>query len=576
MLWNMNEFFDSNLGHSMLAYLGIAVVAVGLPILYQWLLPKPLPGIAYNPEATKSLFGDAPNMSREIGLTGEFSMWLAKQVERMNSPVCQVFVRPFSKPWILIADFREAQDILMRRAEFDKPAFLSDGMLCLGDFHARYKTNDAFRERRRMKQDLMTPTFLNGSMGPAMHAKGLELVRLLEMKAELANGRPFSIKADYDYAALDVMLSYAFGDNLDDSAIRPQLDHIAQLDRSQIPDGAPDEPVVFRHAPISPFLQAVHDAPEVLEKTTVSWAPRLSHWWWKQQPWYKKIFEQKSRVVPQQLSKAITNYRKGTIKSALEHMLMREAAMAEKQSRQPQFESQTLVDEAFADLIAGHHTTGGSMGWVTKFLTGYPETQASLRAALYAAIPEAVGDKRSPTFDELRRAKVPYLEAVIEEMLRLTPFSMTREVTTDTEILGHKIPKGCQVFMVNGGPGYLSPSLPVDEAKRSPTSQIARVRGNWDESKDLKLFDPERWLVVKGDGSVDFDGGAGPQLGFGMGIRQCWGRRMAHLEIRTIIALIVWNFDLLDIPNSLGGYAGFDGISRQPQRVFIRLRRRAL
>lgn len=217
------------------------------------------------------------------------------------------------------------------------------------------------------------------------------------------------------------------------------------------------------------------------------------------------------------------------------------------------------------------------MGWVTKFLTGYPDSQASLRTALYAAIPDAIADKRSPTFDELRRAKVPYLEAVIEEMLRLTPFSMTREASTDTEILGHKIPQGCQVFMVNGGPGYLSPSLPVDDTKRSPTSQLARGRASWDESKNLKLFDPERWLVPKPDGSgFDFDGAAGPQLGFGMGIRQCWGRRMAHLEIRIIIALIVWNFDLLDISDSLGGYAGFDGISRQPQRVFVRLRKRAL
>ncbi|KAJ5689702.1 cytochrome P450 [Penicillium macrosclerotiorum] len=519
-------------------------------------------------------------MSREIGLTGEFSMWLAKQVENLKSPVCQVFVRPFSKPWILVADFREAQDILMRRPEFDKPKFLSDGMECLGDFHARYKTNDAFRERRRLKQDLMTPTFLNGFVGPAIHSKGLELVQLFEAKAELSQGRPFSVQADYDYAALDVMLSYAFGDNLEDSAIRPQLEAIRQLDGSQIPNGDINEPVVFAPARLTPFLQAVHDAPEVLEKTTVSWTPRLSHWWWKQQTWYKKIFEQKSRVVPQQLSKAIANYRNGSIKSALEHMLMREAMMAEKQGRQPQFESKSLVDEdllkAFADLIAGHHTTGGSMGWVTKFLTGYPETQASLRAALYAAIPEAIADRRSPTFEELRRAKVPNLEAIIEDMLRLTPFSMTREATTNTEILGCKIPKDCQVFMVNGGPGYLSLSLPVDEAKRSPTSQASRVRDNWDESKDLKIYDPQRWLVVKDNGSVEFDGAAGPQLGFDMGIRQCWGRRMAHLEIRTIIALIVWNFDLLDIPSSLGGYAGFDGISRQPQRVFVRLRKQAL
>ena len=184
-------------------------------------------------------------------------------------------------------------------------------------------------------------------------------------------------------------------------------------------------------------------------------------------------------------------------------------------------------------------------------------------------------EKRCPTFDELRCAKIPYLEAVIEETLRLTPFSMVRETMCDTVILGHSVPKGCQVFLVNSGPGYLSPSLPVDEASRSPTSKAAKVRGSWDETKDLKIFDPERWLVHNEAGGAEFDAAAGPQLGFGMGVRQCWGRRMGHMEVRTIIALVVWHFELRGIPESLSSYAGFDGITRQPQKVFVRLEKAA-
>ena len=213
------------------------------------------------------------------------------------------------------------------------------------------------------------------------------------------------------------------------------------------------------------------------------------------------------------------------------------------------------------------------MGWITKFLTGYPHVQSKLRSALYSALAEAVAETRFPTFDELRHARIPYLEAVIEEMLRLTPFTMTRETTCDTEILGHMVPKGYQVFMVNFGPGYLSPSIPVDDTQRSPTSRAAKVPGSWDETKDLRIFDPERWLVQKGDGGVEFDSAAGPQLNFGMGIRQCWGRKMAHLEMRTIMALVIWHFELKEIPESLGGYGGSDGITRQPHRVFVRLGR---
>ena len=53
------------------------------------------------------------------------------------------------------------------------------------------------------------------------------------------------------------------------------------------------------------------------------------------------------------------------------------------------------------------------MSWVTKFLTGYPHVQFKLRSALYSALAGAVAGKRFPTFDELSRARIPYLEAVI-------------------------------------------------------------------------------------------------------------------------------------------------------------------
>ena len=343
--WDTNMPLRSGVMTPTGVCLTVAFVAVGLYALYLRLLPKPLPGIAYNPEATKSLFGDAPDMIREVGGTGELGLWLAKQVDKMRSPVCQIFVRPFSKPWVLLADFRESQDILMRRKEFDKPTFVSDALEPLGDFHAKYKTNSVFKARRQLKQDLMTPNFLNNFMGPFMHSKGLELVKLLETKMDLAKGRPFSVIVDFDYAALDVMLKYAFGGNLVESALGPQVELLTQLDISEVPDGDWDQPVTFPKAPISPFLEAVEHAPEVFEKTTTSWTPRLSHWWWKQQSWYKKILSEKSRCVPPQVTRALENYRAGEVTTALEHILRREQSTAEKQGREPQFDSQIMVDE---------------------------------------------------------------------------------------------------------------------------------------------------------------------------------------------------------------------------------------
>lgn len=52
----------------------------------------------------------------------------------------------------------------MRRPEFEKAGYLIDTLQGLGDFHARYKTNDAFRHRRRPRQDLMASILLNNTM----------------------------------------------------------------------------------------------------------------------------------------------------------------------------------------------------------------------------------------------------------------------------------------------------------------------------------------------------------------------------------------------------------------------------
>ncbi|KAI1821334.1 cytochrome P450 [Xylaria intraflava] len=556
------------------ALAAIALTAATFYTLYLWLLPKPLPGIAYNPEATKTLWGDEPAMTRYLSASGEFSSWLGEQCLRLKSPVAQIFVQPFQKPWILVADFHEIQDILMRRTDFEKPQFLIDGLAALGDFHARYKTADqAFRSRRQLRQDLMAPKFLNGYIGPFSHIKGLQLVELFEKKADLAQGRPFRVREDYARAVLDVMLHHAFGDTWDETAMEPQLELLASTSPSDISRGGIDEPVAFPEAPRSFFLKLLHETAEIMERTTISPTPQLSFWWWSQQGWFKKIVTERHRVMSQQLRKAAARFKAGKVESALEHMMMREQAAAEKQGRPARLVSQNMSDEIFADPMTGHHTTSSAATWVTKYLTGYPSSQKKLREELYHAFPKAIEQKRVPTFEELKNAKLPYLEAVIEEARRLTPFVIVREASQDLEILGRRIPKGSQCLMVSAGPGITMPSVPVDEDARSPSSKASKPWGKWDESRDLRLFEPERWLVPSGDGGFDFDATAGPQLGFGMGVRQCWGRRLAQLIIRTMIALVIWNFEMLELPEELGGYAGFDGISREPVRAFARLKK---
>ncbi|XXG99913.1 hypothetical protein Hte_006254 [Hypoxylon texense] len=554
----------------------VGIIPLSVFGLYQWLLPQPIPGIAYNAKAAKSLFGDAPAMVKEVRLTGEFRVWCAKQVKQMNSPVCQIFIRPFSKPWILLADFRESKDILTRRAmEFDKSSYLSDGMACMGAFHGVYPTGDKFRANRQLIQDLMTTRFLHNHVGPAVYGKGLELMRLWEMKMSLAPGRPFSAKQDFEYASLDVMLEFAFGKNWVQTALGQQVDVISKLGASDVQLGAPDQPVSFPSGPIADFLHSVYEAPEIVERTINALMPRWQTWWWSKQSWYRKVFNDKERAMKEGVATGLKNFGAGHVETGIEHMLMREAARAEKEGRKPDFDNRVFRDEMFGDIVGGHHTTSGAMMWLAKYMSDLPQIQTKLRSVLYETLEAPKQENRLFTFDELRQAKLPYLDAIIEEMLRINAIPVTREATRDTTILGFPIKKGTQVFLMSNGPGFLSPPFAIDDRKRSETSRAAKLNASWDEGRDLSVFDPERWLVRKteGDGvlaaDVDFNGAAGPQLVFGLGPRSCWGRRLAHLEMRTILAMLIWNFELLQSPPALSGYSGLEGIARVPQQCFL-------
>ena len=144
-----------------------AALAVGLFLLlmgYRWLLPNPIPGISYNHDAARNLFGDLPAWNDYTKKTGERLSWLPLQSKKLNSPIIQIFVNPFNKPWVIITDFRESQDILLRRTkEFDRSDLLGNLFKGVGpDHHISMKTtNPQFKVHRKLIQHLMTPAFLN-------------------------------------------------------------------------------------------------------------------------------------------------------------------------------------------------------------------------------------------------------------------------------------------------------------------------------------------------------------------------------------------------------------------------------
>lgn len=207
------------------------------------------------------------------------------------------------------------------------------------------------------------------------------------------------------------------------------------------------------------------------------------------------------------------------------------------------------------------------MVWVLKYLSENQDVQVRLRAELQNAFPAAVQEnKRLPTSAELMNAKLPYVEAVIEETLRLrTAFLIARDAVRDTELLGHRIPKGTVCLLVCQGLEHFS-TLPSKSAK-----PVRQYPGNG--CSDLEVFDPERWLVRK-NGEVRFDGSTNSQMAFGLGIRACWGRKLAELEMKMMTAMVTWYFDILEVSEALASHDALYDFSYRAKRGFLQLEKR--
>lgn len=166
----------SPLGMAIVVLLGGGLL---LKLVRMLLLPKPIPAIPYLDASAQSILGDILPMLSHIKQTdGTFITYLRSVMERLNSPVVQVFVFPFAKPLVVIGDYVEAHDMLMRRShEFERSATLGDIVHgILPSHHIHLPTNSQWRHQRQLIQNLMTPSVLNNVGAPGAYAATKDLL----------------------------------------------------------------------------------------------------------------------------------------------------------------------------------------------------------------------------------------------------------------------------------------------------------------------------------------------------------------------------------------------------------------
>ncbi len=174
-----------------------------------------------------------------------------------------------------------------------------------------------------------------------------------------------------------------------------------------------------------------------------------------------------------------------------------------------QMTPQQLHDEAMTLFLAGHETTAQMLSWTWFALSQNPQVEARLHEEL-----DGVLGRRPIAAADFPR--LPYLQAVMNEVLRLYPpaYIMAREVIEPCEVGGYTMrPKATIIF------------------------------SQWVMQRDPRFFDdpeafrPERWL----DGLIDRLP-AGAYFPFGDGPRRCIGQGFALLEAAIVIATLARRF----------------------------------
>ena len=158
---------------------------------------------------------------------------------------------------------------------------------------------------------------------------------------------------------------------------------------------------------------------------------------------------------------------------------------------------QELRDELVTLLLAGHETTATALAWAVEEIVRRPEVLERILGEVAAAGP---------------RGPLPYLDAVIKEVLRLRPLAslVIRRTTAPITLRDYEIPAGTYLVMN------------VYTTQRNPEF--------WEAPAEMR---PERFL----DPARKPDPYA--WLPFGGGARRCIGMAFALLEMRVVLATLL-------------------------------------
>ncbi|KAH6785098.1 hypothetical protein C2S51_037553 [Perilla frutescens var. frutescens] len=172
------------------------------------------------------------------------------------------------------------------------------------------------------------------------------------------------------------------------------------------------------------------------------------------------------------------------------------------------------IQHLLLDLfLGGADTTQSTVEWAMTELVVNPEKMANAKNEVRSVI------GKHKQVEESDIPRLPYLQAVIKETLRIHPpgpLLVPRRADCEVQISGYTIPQNAQI-LIN-------------------VWAIGRDSSIW---QNPNLFEPERFLHRK----IDFKGQDFEFLPFGSGRRMCPGLPLADRMLHLMVASLIHNFD---------------------------------
>ncbi|KAM6492860.1 Cytochrome P450 [Amanita muscaria] len=170
-----------------------------------------------------------------------------------------------------------------------------------------------------------------------------------------------------------------------------------------------------------------------------------------------------------------------------------------------------LTDQVLTFLGAGHTTTAITLTWALWSLANDQKSQNRLREEITPVLDANL----HPDYRTLKA--LPWLDSVIMETIRIfPPVQVEMRIAEKTDYIGDVlVPKGSFIFI--------------------PVFVVNTYKGTWGE--DAEEFNPSRWLNLPDTYHPNYS-----MLSFIAGPHHCIGRTMALMEMKAVLASLIYNF----------------------------------